>query len=82
LATKDAHSGERDANGLVYGCVPESKDMCILVVEWGRNWGIDWKVFGIVDAELSQDDESSLSGGDLRPAGNRAMDSLKVADPL
>jgi hypothetical protein len=28
---------EGDANGLEYGCVPESEDTCALVVDWGRN---------------------------------------------
>lgn len=28
---------EGDANGLEYGCVPESEDTCALAVDWGRN---------------------------------------------
>jgi hypothetical protein len=28
---------EGDANGLEYGCVPESEDTCALVVDWDKN---------------------------------------------
>jgi hypothetical protein len=43
---------------------------------------MDRRVLGIVGGELSSSDESSLGGGDLRPAGSKAMASLTVADPL
>ena len=33
-------------------------------------------------AEPSSSDESSLGGGDLRPAGSKVMGSLMVMDPL
>jgi hypothetical protein len=43
---------------------------------------MDRRVLGIVGGELSSSEESSLGGGDLRLAGSKVMDSLKVVDPL
>jgi hypothetical protein len=37
LVATAMHHSEGDANGLEYGCVPESEDMCALAVDWGRN---------------------------------------------
>jgi hypothetical protein len=48
----------------------------------GQKWGIDRRELGIVGGEPSSSDESSLGGGDLRPAGSKVMDSLIVVDPL
>ena len=44
LVATAIHYSEGDANGLGYGCVPESEDMCALVVDWGRNgeWNGDY----------------------------------------
>jgi len=42
---------------------------------------MDRRVLGIVGGELSSSEESSLGGGDLRPAGSKVMDSLMVVDP-
>jgi hypothetical protein len=46
----------------------------------GQKWGIERRVLGIVGGEPSSSDESSLGGGDLRPAGSNAKDSLTVAE--
>jgi hypothetical protein len=40
------------------------------------------RVLGIVGGELSLSDESSLGGGDLRPAGSKATDSLTTVESL